>query len=1038
MLLDAIGKNLPLPAFIKGELRLISKLVSSCPHDSVLNLIGRRRATRLHRVLPVACFMVLVLIGLLNYPPFAQSEPTRERSSDVAAKNERATSPQKLYEAVEGYLQGIHGKGEQTTGRKTAVTRKKRFGLPTAVPEEDPSLRGMMEVDENLARTRIERLEWDLAIPPLERALKISSRLASADETSRLKDTLQATRARAQDTSREKPTTPGEITNSIGMRLIAIQPGAFVMGSTSAETRRMQAEWNVPEALLQPESPAHTVRISRPFLMGKYDVTVGQFKKFVAETGYRTVAEKQGWAWVYDENKKHWTKRTGAAWNAPGSEVSEDHPVSLICHLDAEAFCDWLSKKENRRYYLPTEAQWEYAARGGKEGERFPWGNDYPDGKKMNIADKSCPVPWADGTVADGYARIAPVGNFEPNGFWLYDMTGNVWQMCSDYYDPKAYEEEKSRTSIDPTGPRNGSKKVVRGGNWAFEAGIARNAFRFGVEPELCTDLSGFRVAAELTSRDDPPTQAGADNPLSTEQMLKLMDKVKDLTEKGRRLEAHKLVRKLDERVYKGKLLVEEPAYFARNVLDALIDITMDRSIQSFTNSLGMKMVRIPAGSFVMGSSEADISWAMSTLAQGQPVSLENEYPFHKVRISRPFFICATHVTVGWFRKFVEETGYITDAEDENGGQSFDAQRGRFERKSGSSWKNPGWTISDDQPAVMVSYNDAQAFCEWLTAREKLPYKLPTEAQWEYAARGGLPMSQFPWGDSLPDGRRCKYADKNSDFEWRDRNADCGYKYVAPVGSYEPNGYGLYDMAGNALQWVRDHYGEDYYKFTPEVDPEGPGHGEYRVTKGGDWTFGPVNLRCSFRGWSRPDLAVDNAGFRVAIELANPLRTFHFAEDFLTKEWVPGPDQRTVAMAVAKEKERRPVTARVQESKTPVRELEPGPLVKGVLVLSLTPKSDARRAGISQGDIIIEYDGVRDLTTEKFIALTARTKRAKAKPLVIFVRDGREYSARVSPGFIGVSVMDTNLRGPFKRPEIRPEPEPGDDKDKKLKPLNWT
>jgi len=128
----------------------------------------------------------------------------------------------------------------------------------------------------------------------------------------------------------------------------------------------------------------------------------------------------------------------------------------------------------------------------------------------------------------------------------------------------------------------------------------------------------------------------------------------------------------------------------------------------------------------------------------------------------------------------------------------------------------------------------------------------------------------------------------------------------------------------------------------------------------------------------------------------------------------------------------------VQESKIPVRELEPGPLVKGVQVLSLTPRSDARRVGISQGDVIIEYDGVRDLTTEKFIALTARTKRAKAKPLVIFVRDGREYSARVSPGFIGVSVMDTNLRGPFKRPEIRPEPEPGDDKDKKLKPLNWT
>ena len=210
------------------------------------------------------------------------------------------------------------------------------------------------------------------------------------------------------------------------MRLVAIRPGAFVMGSTPAETRRIQAEWNVPEAMLQPESPAHNVQISRPFFMGKYEVTVGQFKKFVAETGYKTVAEKQGWGWVYDENKKHWTKKTGAAWNDPGSEISDDYPVTLVCHADAEAFCDWLSRKDNRRYYLPTEAQWEYAARGGKEGERFPWGNDYPEGRKLNMADRYSPVPWADQTVTDGYARLSPVGSFEPNGFWLYDMMGNV------------------------------------------------------------------------------------------------------------------------------------------------------------------------------------------------------------------------------------------------------------------------------------------------------------------------------------------------------------------------------------------------------------------------------------------------------------------------------------------------------------------------------------------------------------------------------------------------------------------------------------
>ncbi len=988
-----------------------------------------------HLVLPAVCFLAVLLACIPEVRLSADNGPVPP-SSTSSTKTSEPYKAQKLYESVLGYFQGLHQRPGKSEKKPTSVS-KKWLGPSKTILQEDSIVR-TGEIDENLALIRMDRHEWDLAIPALERASKAYSRLASAEDTSRLNDTLQKARVKAQNSGSEAPLVPGETTNSIGMRLVTIRPGTFVMGSTPAETRRIQAEWNVPETMLQAESPAHNVQISRPFLIGKYDVTVGQFKKFVAETGYKTVAEKQGWGWVYDENKKHWTKRSGASWNDPGDQVSDDHPVSLVCHIDAEAFCEWLSRKENRRYYLPTEAQWEYAARGGKEGERFSWGNDYPDGKKLNMADRYSPAPWADRTVTDGYARVSPVGGFEPNGFWLYDMLGNVWQMCSDYYDPKAYDAEKSGTSIDPAGPRTGKKRVVRGGNWAFDAGIARNAFRSGIEPDLCVDITGFRVAADPTSRDKSPIETTTNDFNNTEQILRLMQKVKEFTSQGRRFEAHKLVRKLDQRGSKAKLLLDQPEFFTRSVLDTLIDVSADHSLESFTNSLGMKMVRIPAGAFVMGSSEADISWAMATLGQGQPINLENEYPFHKVRISRPFLICATEVTVGWFRKFVEETGYVTDAEDEKGGQVFNAQRGRFEQKAGTSWKNPGWPISDDQPVVMVSHNDAQAFCEWLTAKEKLPYKLPTEAQWEYAARGGLPMAQFPWGDALPDGRRANYADKNTDFEWRDRNSDDGYKYVAPVGSYEPNGYGLYDMAGNALEWVRDYYGEDYYRFAPEVDPEGPGQGENRVMKGGEWTFGAVNLRCAFRGWARPDLAVDNGGFRVAIELANALRSFHFSEDFLTKEWVPGPDQRTVALAVAKQKERRPSSTRVQESKVQPREPKTDVTIKGVLVLSLTPKSDARRAGITKGDVIIEYDGVRDLTTEKFIALTANTRKSKAKHLVVFVRDGYEYSVRVSPGFAGVAVMDTNLRGPFKKPATRPEIEPKDDQDKRSKGLNWT
>jgi formylglycine-generating enzyme required for sulfatase activity len=993
--------------------------------------------------------LLISTLLFLVFPAQLSSADQRDRSPEPgtisespaqaahSSDNKKEISAPKLYEAVSGYLQGLHRKG--SSGSKGTSLKPQRRELGHAPTPESESMR-ILQREETLAIMRRQRNEWDLAVHPLHRALKIASRSGSKEEADRVDYSLQTARSKVSAQPPETSPATGEIINAVGMRMILVHPGKFVMGSSLAETRRIQTEWNVQESMLQPESPAHAVRITRPYLLGKYDVTVGQFRQFVNETGYRTVAEKQGWGWVYDDAKKHWIKKSGASWKNTGSEDVDDYPVVLVCHIDAQAFCDWLEKKDGRRYYLPTEAEWEFAARGGKEGERFPWGNEYPDGKKANLADRRSPVPWADRMIEDGYARVSPVGAFEPNRLWLYDMVGNVWQLCSDYYDPKAYQEGATKEIVDPAGPRTGKKRVVRGGNWAFGAGIARNAFRFGVEPDLCTDISGFRVAGVPTPRDENPPQVAGTSPIDNEQVTRLIDQVKELVASGRRLEARKRVQEFISSTANGKAPQGESRFFFRNVLEDLIDLSQDKAIQSFTNSLGMSMVRVPAGSFVMGSSEADIAWAMTTLAQGQPISLENEYPFHKVRISRPFWMGSTEVTVGQFRTFVNETGYITDAEDAKGGQAFNSQDNRFEKKDGTSWKNPGWKVTDDQPVTMVSYNDALAFVEWLTAKEKLPYKLPTEAQWEYAARGGLPMAQFPWGDELPDGRRANYADKNKDFPWRDRNADGGYKYVAPVGTYEPNAFGLYDMAGNVLEWVRDYYGEDYYRFTPEVDPEGPGHGENRVMKGGEWTFGPVNLRCAFRGWARPDMATNNFGFRVMIETSTPQRMFHFANNFLTKEWVPGTDQRSVIKAIAKEKERRsaalPGDEKIADKTSP--KAAAGTYVKGVMILGFSPKSDARKAGMVKGDVIIEYDGVKDLTESRLLALTARTKRGKIRPLVVFVRDGYEYTIRLLPGSMGISLMDTTVRGPFKRPEPSHDHRPQHEKDKKSKPMNWT
>jgi hypothetical protein len=246
-------------------------------------------------------------------------------------------------------------------------------------------------------------------------------------------------------------------------------------------------------------------------------------------------------------------------------------------------------------------------------------------------------------------------------------------------------------------------------------------------------------------------------------------------------------------------------------------------------------------------------------------------------------------------------------------------------------------------------------------------------------------------------------------------------------------------MAGNVLQWVRDHYGEDYYRFAPEVDPEGPGQGEYRVTKGGDWTSGPASLRCAFRGWARPDLAVYNSGFRVIIDLSNPQRDFYFSKDFLTKEWVPNPEQREVAATVAKEQERQKRSASgVKENRpvSPPRTTDDVP-IRGVEVLNFSPKSIAKKAGLTVGDVIIEYNGSREITRERLIAQSALTKHQKVRVPVIFVRHGYEYSVRILPGPLGISAVDTSIRGPFKKYDERLQNESVDDNNSKSKAPNW-
>jgi len=174
-----------------------------------------------------------------------------------------------------------------------------------------------------------------------------------------------------------------------------------------------------------------------------------------------------------------------------------------------------------------------------------------------------------------------------------------------------------------------------------------------------------------------------------------------------------------------------------------------------------------------------------------------------------------------------------------------------------------------NHPVIHVSWNDAVAYCDWLSKKTGQNYRLPTEAEWEYAARSGDKNYKYSWGNFGPEGRKGgNIADESAkriwDCSWLWEGYDDGYAYTAPVGSYEPNELGLYDMTGNVWEWCQDWYDVDYYKNSPQFDPKGPSSGSYRVLRGGSWIDLPIFVRCSFRYINVPDFRYSYSGFRLA------------------------------------------------------------------------------------------------------------------------------------------------------------------------------
>jgi formylglycine-generating enzyme required for sulfatase activity len=238
--------------------------------------------------------------------------------------------------------------------------------------------------------------------------------------------------------------------NSTGAQMLFVPSGEFTMGS---------------EALDAPptERPLTKVTLSR-FFMSRFPVTNAEFEQF---------------------DSSHARKRS------PGA--GDRHPVVYVSSLEAMKFCQWLSTRERRKYRLPTEAEWEYAARG-TDGRKYPWGNHDRRGDLANFADRNTVFAWSDRDIDDGYPESSPVGAF-PFGaspFSVEDMAGNVWEWCSDFYEPY-----RGAPRANPRGPTSGAKRVYRGGSWKSRFNSLRATTRGANTPSYsCNDL-GFRIVCE-------------------------------------------------------------------------------------------------------------------------------------------------------------------------------------------------------------------------------------------------------------------------------------------------------------------------------------------------------------------------------------------------------------------------------------------------------------------------------------------------------------------------------------------------------------
>ena len=550
--------------------------------------------------------------------------------------------------------------------------------------------------------------------------------------------------------------------NGVSFKMIRVEGGSFTMGATSEQGNDARVN----------EKPTHNVTLST-YYIGETEVT------------------QELWQAVMGSN--------------PSYNIGSRKPVEFVSWNDCQDFVTRLNALTGSNFRLPTEAEWEFAARGGNNSRGYKYAGS------NTIGD----VAWY---LNNSNFTTHNVAQKSPNELGLYDMSGNVWEWCQDWYD-----DYSNTSQTNPIGPSSGAKRVNRGGGWDLGESYCRVSIRGGITPDdYLYYFLGLRLALPVVERNNTLTvdkssmsfdaSGGSDSFTITSNTSWTVTSDQSWCTVSTSYESgNELIT-----VYVSENASTDSRYVTITVkadnITQIISVTQtgatpsNQSTRTFTvNGVSFKMICVEGGTFTMGA----------TSEQGSD-AFDREKPTHSVTLSS-FYIGETEVTQ----------------------ELWQAVMG----------SNPSSFNGSQKPVENVCWNDCLSFIAKLNALTGEKFRLPTEAEWEFAARGGR------------NSRGYKYSGSNTidDVAWYRDNSNSETHNVAQK---LPNELGLYDMNGNVDEWCKDWFAS--YSSSSQSNPTGPGRGYSRVHRGGCWIGEARSCRVSCRYLESIDHKSNLFGLRLA------------------------------------------------------------------------------------------------------------------------------------------------------------------------------